>query len=91
MLSQVKASESMTKETIDLQEELAKKSEVIREMEENEKDSQSRFDELQERLQKITEEKDSLEKKLNEDLKSEKFNVEALRKELEMKEQEMKR
>ena len=84
-------SESMAKETVDLQEELARKSEVIHEMEQYKKDSESKFKELQETFQNVTEEKDSLENKLNEDLKSEKLNVEGLRNELEIKGKEIER
>ena len=55
------------------------------------KDSENKLKELEEKLKNLTLEKDSTEKKLNEDLKSEKLNVEGLRNELEMKEKEIER
>lgn len=88
--SQVKEySESTAKDTKDLQEELTKKSELIRELEQLENDSKSKCKDLQQKLQNITGEKDCMEKKLHEDLKSERVNVEALQKELETKKQEI--
>ena len=82
---------STTEETVDLQEELARKSNVIHDMEQQVKDSENKLKKLEEKLQNLTLEKDSTEKKLNEDLKSEKLNVEGLRNELQMKEKEIKR
>lgn len=54
-------------------------------------DSRIKFDELQKNLQKITEEKDSMEKKLNEDLELQKVNVETLQQELVTKGQDVTR
>ena len=83
----------MAKETIcQAWKELGGNSEVIEEVEGLKKDPGSEFEEeLQRRLKSVTEEKDSLEKKLNEDLKSEKLNVKALRRKLEIKDEEIKR
>ena len=91
-ISKVKQySESTTKDTDKLQEELAKKSDLIRELEQHVKDSRIKCDELQKNLQKITEEKDSMEKKLNEELESQKVNVERLQQELVTKGQDVTR
>ena len=83
IISKVKQySESTAKDTDKLQEELAKKSDLIRELEQHVKDSRIKFDELQKNLKKINEEKDSMEKKLSDDLESQKVNAERLQQEL---------